>query len=219
MKLTKLSAAPLRGRGAASCPRRSTSNAGTASQLIRSVMPTEPEGCVARHRTHRTAPVVPLLCVLACCGVNELPVPAAQKSVDALFEPPEVLPPPPPPPSCHPVVAAHAADGGRHLGMTLLIDEDEEPDGVCTNVDELWVYVRTSHVVEVNSPDGWVYRTPTRNGGDWTVRWWTRGSSRSRRIEGFAVGCSTEARVLGWTLDFRSGHSTYFDFDPAAYSK
>ena len=34
MKLTKLSAAPFRGRSAASCPRRSTSDAGTASQLI-----------------------------------------------------------------------------------------------------------------------------------------------------------------------------------------
>jgi len=34
MKLTKLSAAPLLGRSAASCPRRSTSDAGTASQLI-----------------------------------------------------------------------------------------------------------------------------------------------------------------------------------------
>jgi hypothetical protein len=34
MKLTKLSAAPLRGRSAASCPNRSTSNAGTASQII-----------------------------------------------------------------------------------------------------------------------------------------------------------------------------------------
>ena len=34
MKLTKLSAAPLRGRSVASCPRRSTSDGGTASQLI-----------------------------------------------------------------------------------------------------------------------------------------------------------------------------------------
>ena len=40
MKLTKLSAAPLRGRSAASCPRRSTSNAGTASQLIPGVLRT-----------------------------------------------------------------------------------------------------------------------------------------------------------------------------------
>jgi hypothetical protein len=37
MKLTELSAAPLLGRSAASCPRRSTSDAGTASQLIRGV--------------------------------------------------------------------------------------------------------------------------------------------------------------------------------------
>jgi hypothetical protein len=37
---TKLSAAPLRGRSAASCPRRSTSDAGTASQLIPGVRPT-----------------------------------------------------------------------------------------------------------------------------------------------------------------------------------
>jgi len=40
MKLTKLSAAPLRGRSAASCPRRPTSDAGTASQLIPGVRPT-----------------------------------------------------------------------------------------------------------------------------------------------------------------------------------
>jgi hypothetical protein len=37
MKLTELSAAPLRGRSAASCPRRPMSDAGTAPQLIASV--------------------------------------------------------------------------------------------------------------------------------------------------------------------------------------
>jgi hypothetical protein len=40
MKLTKLSAAPLLGRSAASCPRRQTSDTGTASQLIPGVLRT-----------------------------------------------------------------------------------------------------------------------------------------------------------------------------------
>jgi hypothetical protein len=43
MKLTKLSPAPFRGRSAGSCPRRTISDAGTASQLIAGVRQTERE--------------------------------------------------------------------------------------------------------------------------------------------------------------------------------
>jgi hypothetical protein len=44
MKLTKLLPAPFPVGGAGSCPRRTISDAGTASQLIPSVRPTWEEG-------------------------------------------------------------------------------------------------------------------------------------------------------------------------------
>ena len=66
MKLTKLSAAPLRGRSAASCPRRSTSDAGSASQLIPGV------GRTRRGERRRTAVLLVLLALAASGRAAEL---------------------------------------------------------------------------------------------------------------------------------------------------
>jgi hypothetical protein len=77
MKLTKLSAAPLRGRSAASCPRWSASDAGTASQLIPGVRPTI--GGNEDHRMPRFR-LTTLMLVLGCVGLAAGQPPGGEKA-------------------------------------------------------------------------------------------------------------------------------------------
>lgn len=159
-----------------------------------------------------------LLGAMGVCGRNEeLPRPANEAQLKALFEPPELLAPPPPPPDpprCGPDLQIDIRPRSADLAFVFHL-ADLSPEN-CPGVISLRVGIETRAVLGIESPPGWVYRTPVAVGGEWTISWHTAHAARAERIHGFRVLTSRLPKVAWWEAELGDGSGGIMGFGEIA---